>query len=69
MSPHALPVPLGDYDLGNCNFRRANGLIEKSLRRWLWIISFELEIPSVPAIGKTTGYGRGRDFPLHFSRG
>jgi len=43
MSPHALPVPLGDYDLGNCNFRRANGLIEKSLRQLLWIISFELE--------------------------
>src|ERR1700687_5232387 len=42
MSPHALPVPLGDYDLGNCNFRRANGLIEKSVRQWLWIISFEL---------------------------
>jgi hypothetical protein len=31
MSPHVLPVPLGDYDLGNCNFRRANGFIEKGL--------------------------------------
>jgi hypothetical protein len=27
-----LPVPLGDYDLGNCNFRPANGFIEKGLR-------------------------------------
>jgi hypothetical protein len=30
---HVLPVPLVDYDLGNCNFRRANGFIEKG-RRW-----------------------------------
>jgi hypothetical protein len=33
---HVLPVPLGDYDLGNCNFRRANGLIEKSLRQFIF---------------------------------
>jgi hypothetical protein len=28
---HVLPVPLGDYDLGNCNFRCANEFIEKGL--------------------------------------
>jgi hypothetical protein len=30
---HILPVPLGDYDLGNCNFRRANGSSRKACAR------------------------------------